>query len=114
MKPTLEQLQEFTGAELSKEVLIKLNPENKIDVGIGYHCGVLRIGADHNEWVEFNINNWSDMGALANKHKISAIYSSTTKEWTAFYSDDDSDLTIDIHDKNELRAKAIVFLLMDI
>ena len=104
-KPTLEQLQEFTDAELSQSVFRKMHPTGLIPQG--------EVPVDKNGLCRhFDINNWSNMGALANKYKIGAI--PTFSGWNAFHSDNDGRFVFDVHDKNELRAKAIVFLMMDI
>ena len=102
MKPTLEQLQEFTDAELSEAIFIKVY--GKVKVLHAYSS----VAIDH--IMSFDINNWSDMGALANKHKIGSVYSSISGNCCAFTIDDE----IECWHQNELRAKAIVFLLMDI
>ena len=103
MKPILEQLQEFTDSELSQSVFRKMHPTGLIPQG--------EVPVDKNGLCRhFDINNWSDMGALANKHKISAIYSSPTDQWAAFCKGDDDEY----YHHNEPRAKAIVFLLMEI
>jgi len=116
-KPTVEQLQELTDAELSQAVLIKLHPKNKNDIkpDIFGNGSVLRMGMC-DKWVSFDIKNWPDMGLLANKYKIGAIYSAVTKGWAAFYVDYDNNTVnrIDCYHENELRAKAIVFLMMEI
>ena len=118
MKPTLEQLQEFTDLEINIAVTEKLKITHKVHDGQVFqavkHDGVNVVSVMAT--VDY-CNNWSDMGALANKHKINAIYSLTTKKWTAFFVDDDGDNSCNSFDfthTNELRAKAIVFLLMDI
>ena len=121
-KPTLEQLQEFTELEINIAVTEKVNRESykewavTADETAVFHCG---INGDQHHSVDIidYCNNWSDMGALANKHGISAIYSSITEEWSAFYVDYSGDNTVnsaECYHKNELRAKAIVFLMMEI
>ena len=108
MKPTLEQLQEFTENELSQAVFESLYPHFDLVVtekGVSY-------GVDERDQeIQFDINNWSDMGALANKHKIGSTYNSKYDIWRA--TTETGPMVFAEH-KNELRAKAIVFLLMEI
>ena len=112
-------MQEFTELEINIAVTEKINRESYKEWAITadgtavFHCGINGDQYHSVDIVDY-CNNWANMGALANKYGISAIYSSITKEWTAFHEDDDSGLTTDIHDKNELRAKAIVFLMTGI
>ncbi|MGB5990640.1 MAG: hypothetical protein WBG43_13000 [Marinifilaceae bacterium] len=112
-KPTLEQLQEFTDAELSEAVLIKLHPKNKNDIKPDVFGSGAKLSAGMcDRWVTFDINNWSDMGALANKYSICGMAS--VDGWDAFHRNENGDFCFHVWHQNELRAKATVFLMMDI
>lgn len=115
MKHTQKQLEAMSDYELSADILTLYDNYDGSEIGRNEakSKATFRLG-----WARysFDINNWSDMGPLLRKNNITIVYENGEIP-CAVVIDDLSDFVvwsfnIQCFNKNELRAAAIVYILI--